>query len=188
MQVRHTVPAQTLGALTVWRVSDMPSSPPGKTRSETPKSHPKPKGGRYPREQWMGGGCVPRRGRALPAALSPRSVPAADLPPPPLPPPGETPPPSREPSGAERRAAHRPARQGELGSGRGDKAPAVPPTQRRPSPAGDVVPYSKPSFLARGCSTAGSASSCGSSGSRGHGSGRSPRPDPLPPRPPQEER
>eukprot|EP00076_Gallus_gallus_P029473 XP_015153567.1 roundabout homolog 3 isoform X5 [Gallus gallus] len=114
----------------------------GKTRSETPKSHPKPKGGRYPREQWMG----------------------ADLPPPPLPPPGETPPPSREPSGAERRAAHRPARQG------------------------DVVPYSKPSFLARGCSTAGSASSCGSSGSRGHGSGRSPRPDPLPPRPPQEER
>uniref|UniRef100_A0A8V1A0V1 Roundabout guidance receptor 3 n=1 Tax=Gallus gallus TaxID=9031 RepID=A0A8V1A0V1_CHICK len=113
----------------------------GKTRSETPKSHPKPKGGRYPREQWMG-----------------------DLPPPPLPPPGETPPPSREPSGAERRAAHRPARQG------------------------DVVPYSKPSFLARGCSTAGSASSCGSSGSRGHGSGRSPRPDPLPPRPPQEER
>ncbi|XP_040546539.1 roundabout homolog 3 isoform X4 [Gallus gallus] len=113
-----------------------------KTRSETPKSHPKPKGGRYPREQWMG----------------------ADLPPPPLPPPGETPPPSREPSGAERRAAHRPARQG------------------------DVVPYSKPSFLARGCSTAGSASSCGSSGSRGHGSGRSPRPDPLPPRPPQEER
>lgn len=166
----------------------MPSSPPGKTRSETPKSHPKPKGGRYPREQWMGGGCVPRRGRALPAALSPRSVPAADLPPPPLPPPGETPPPSREPSGAERRAAHRPARQGEVGSGRGAKAPAVPPTQRRPSPAGDVVPYSKPSFLARGCSTAGSASSCGSSGSRGHGSGRSPRPDPLPPRPPQEER
>ncbi|XP_072210897.1 roundabout homolog 3 [Excalfactoria chinensis] len=113
----------------------------GKTRSETPKSHPKPKGGRYPREQWMG-----------------------DLPPPPLPPPGETPSPSREPSGAERRAAHRPPRQG------------------------DVVPYSRPSFLARGCSTAGSASSCGSSGSRGHGSGRSPRPDPLGPRPPQEER
>ncbi|XP_048824307.1 roundabout homolog 3 [Lagopus muta] len=136
----------------------------GKTRSETPKGHPKPKGGRYPREQWTGGGCVPRGGRGLPAALSPRSVPAADLPPPPLPPPGETPSPSRETSGAERRAAHRPPRQG------------------------DVVPYSKPSFLARGCSTAGSASSCGSSGSRAHGSGRSPRPDPLAPRPPQEER
>lgn len=131
---------------------------------------------------------MPRGGRGLPAALSPRSVPAADLPPPPLPPPGETPSPSRETSGAERRAAHRPPRQGKLGFGRSAKPPAAPPTQRRPSPAGDVVPYCKPSFLARGCSTAGSASSCGSSGSRAHGSGRSPRPDPLAPRPPQEER
>ncbi|XP_035411626.1 roundabout homolog 3 [Cygnus atratus] len=115
----------------------------GKTRSETLKSRPKPKGSRYRREQHLG-----------------------DLPPPPLPPPGETPSPlpSQEPSGAERKAAHRPPRQG------------------------DIVPYSKPSFLARSCSTTGSASSRGSTSSRGHGSGRSRHPDPLSPCPPHEER
>lgn len=61
-------------------------------------------------------------------------------------------------------------------------------TSAVPSPAGDIVPYSKPSFLAHGCSTTGSASSRGSTSSRGHGSGRSRHPDPLSPCPPHEER
>lgn len=47
-----------------------------------------------------------------------------------------------------------------------------------PSPADEVIPYSKPSCLPRGqvsgsCSTTGSVSSRGSGSSRGHGSGRS---------------
>ncbi|KAI6073124.1 Roundabout-like protein 3 isoform X4 [Aix galericulata] len=134
----------------------------GKTRSETLKSRPKPKGSRYRREQHLGGEWVSGGWQGPPVALRPRSLPAADLPPPPLPPPGETP--SQEPSGAERKAAHRPPRQG------------------------DIVPYSKPSFLAHGCSTTGSASSRGSTSSRGHGSGRSRHPDPLSPCPPHEER
>ncbi|KAM9217008.1 roundabout homolog 3 [Leptosomus discolor] len=65
----------------------------GKTRRETPKSHPKPKCSRYRREKQPG-----------------------DLPPPPLPPPGETPGPSpeREPSGAERKVTHHPRRGDEV--------------------------------------------------------------------------
>ncbi|NXK44421.1 ROBO3 protein, partial [Chauna torquata] len=68
--------------------SDVPLLP-GKTRPETPKSRPKPKGSRYRQEPQLGGEKVPGRGRGLPMVLSPHSLPTADLPPPPLPPPGE---------------------------------------------------------------------------------------------------
>ncbi|NXL92305.1 ROBO3 protein, partial [Alectura lathami] len=61
----------------------------GKTHSETPKSHPKVKGGRYQREQRLGGEWIPEGQQGLPMVRSPCSVPTADLPPPPLPPPSE---------------------------------------------------------------------------------------------------
>ncbi|XP_037265976.1 LOW QUALITY PROTEIN: roundabout homolog 3 [Falco rusticolus] len=81
-----------VGASSAGGVLTLPS-PPGKTRGETPKSHPKPKCSRYRREKQLG-----------------------DLPPPPLPPPGETPGPSpeRDPSGAERKVTHRPPRSDEV--------------------------------------------------------------------------
>ncbi|XP_014744231.1 PREDICTED: roundabout homolog 3 [Sturnus vulgaris] len=133
----------------------------GKTRGVISKSRLKPKCSRYRREKQTG-----------------------DLPPPPLPPPGETPGPCAElePSGAERRVTPRPPRGGKAqpptdcatkGLGLSPPSPNLVP-----SPADEVVPYSKPSCLPRGqvsgsCSTTGSVSSRGSSSSRGHGSGRS---------------
>ncbi|XP_075765709.1 roundabout homolog 3 isoform X1 [Pelodiscus sinensis] len=99
-----------------------------------------------------------------------------DLPPPPLPPPSEdpgalAPPPTCGTScpasdvssagGTERRAGHR-----------------AMPGQPQHQEAAAIVPYSRPTFLARGqvsgsCSTTGSSSSRGSTGSRGHSSSRS---------------
>ncbi|KAL2295859.1 hypothetical protein Nmel_017384 [Mimus melanotis] len=133
----------------------------GKTRGVISKSRLKPKCSRYRREKQTG-----------------------DLPPPPLPPPGETPGPcpELEPSGAERRVTPRPPRGGKAPPPTASATKGLrvsPPSPNRvPSPADEVIPYSKPSCLPRGqvsgsCSTTGSVSSRGSSSSRGHGSGRS---------------
>ncbi|XP_030361101.1 roundabout homolog 3 [Strigops habroptila] len=138
------LPSPDMGDVPPPRARCPPSA--GRTRGDTPKRHLKPKCSRYRREK-----------------------PQGDLPPPPVPPPGETPRPSaeRELSGAERKVTHRGKPEPPIVSPRGYGMPPPNPNLV-PSPADEVVPYSKPS-----CSTTGSVSSRGSTSSRGHSSGRS---------------